>query len=733
MATLPSYLSLDVSSVVIATKGIWVPNSWQAGIASTTHGGIYQVTSAGPADVLALETVWLKQINPIRLLVTGGTDNSGDSNFGAYQLYCIKVDSGSDVPDIHNLDSKEQLEYIDDIVPEWCKSYSGYSVDNLNKNTYNSNLIFPYHYYNWENDKDHYFYLTGYDKNHNYATGLIPHPSNPINRPDENYFLKFNSNDAYIICNDNDNTRFWKEGEAIHSGTISFLFRPTIEFSPQQNMFGAIITKVNPDGVYLHRGSPIRLYTYYSTSSVKGELRFELGCGSNPTYPGLSSTKFLTSGVLYHITSTFEIDNGTQYRLKIYVNGSINANSTIDDFGSYASGCNTSIRLGKELYEDFPYNSVGTVAASGIVGDFRIYDYAFSVAEVSGLYNEIMSGYVLNPEDEEHLLFHSNFKEGEGTTTKTTNYRVYQHTTNEFSGIVNWISTTTPSFKNSRDLSADILNYLYRYTEDGYLIENPEVNLMPYKYSTFTTGELPQAYKYAPIILGGPSEKGDTRLLDSVRASGIHGKYSVAKFTTNPSATSITLCPFTSYPSLIDIDYNIPVDPSISNKLIISCKYRWDGSYCGVDPNVNVWLALGITSDKVALSLNELMVLGDISETFVTKTATCSLPSNAVSCILYIYTKGSQPTNTVSLYIDDIQVEYDLRNNGIASPWKPGVDLTEIRRIPRRFDTVGAASGIVQDGELFYVTNSGLYAGTEIPGNFFNLTVGQQESHGQAE
>ena len=654
-----------------------------------------------------IEIVKVKRRAPIRLYITGGVEETGNANFGGYKIYCIKVDDGDDAPIVTDLNTTKQLELIADVVPEWTNSYSGQQEDDPQPrlNSYNSDLVYHYDYYYWENDKDHYFYLTAYDKDRNLNSGLIPHWANPVSTPADSYSLNLSSGMSSVRFDRKANS-FWGSGD-VCSGTICALIKPLGACWEDDIEFGEIL-QIADNEIYTSSPHPFRLYLWYGEWGLAtGYPVLTIGNGSTNIASCSGSSYDMGPETLYHLTATFSYlgDVAKAYNMKLYGNGNLIKEETSAKIGAgdIAQGSAQALYIGKGEYssgDGYTYRS-----ANIAIKDCRIYDYPMTAAQISGLYSSIMSGEILDIDTESGLLFHAALNEGPYANPSGTlaTYWKAPKTSDSFTDVVWSITGLVDSVENSRNPSKDISNYIDRFTDNGYMIDR--TNLLPHKYSTFTLGEMPSG------ITGGYFRKKPTQ------DEGLHGSLSACVFETTD--VGITGNKYWYFSTNSDT-YNILFNSGIANKLLVSlyCKCsdttKFKSSYFGMKSN---------TGESTAF--NALLTVPE--DNFEKFTYIYTPPVGTTACVLFIVSVDDTSTGEF-LYIDNIQVEYDTKNTGVPMAWQPGWgDLSYMRVIPRVFDALGAASGIVSDEEMFYITGSGLFFGTAIPGTFFNATMGVEQ------
>lgn len=381
----------------------------------------------------------IRYSDPITLYVYSGIDNFGNTNFGGYNIYVVKVPTG-EVPLLNSsgITIGRRMEHVRTIYPEVDVSYSGRTnrigEDPIQRLSYNPQYIYPVDYYVSEENFDHYFYLSAFDKKGNLSSGLIPHINNPLRGPSiQSRAIQFaNPNSTIVIYNSGvlyPNTT----ASCYPSGTVSFWVTTPNSGNTAPTYDYGIVEKVNSNRV----PSPFAIHVE-STFPGYPFLRCHVGVGGSASTGVGTNQQFWESSTLefnkkYHIVFTWSGVTASTISGTIYLNG-------IKDVGSVKTmsfGMPAGPTGGSNIY-------LGTVASaleswSGLILDgLHVYNRAFSDSDVRSLYSGQIHGIPWSY-DSNSLLTKFSFDEGSGIITYADYPVISPEISGVFSGDIRWV------------------------------------------------------------------------------------------------------------------------------------------------------------------------------------------------------------------------------------------------------------------------------------------------------
>lgn len=403
--------------------------------------------------------------DPMYLYVHGGTDNAGNSNFGGYNIYVVKVPQ-FEVPQLSTsgLLFTQKLEHVKTIYPETDVSYSG-RINKIGDNpvirdNYSPSYIYPIEYYDFEEGYDHYFYMKGFDKDGNFSSGFISHSSNPFRGPSiKSRAIQF-ANDSSSLEIINSGVFFPNStAGAYPSGTVSFWIT-TPNVVPDSGTSTIILEKLNPQGNF----APIGIHV--NNSPV---IYFYLGRGGTFSYISNSTGNvWPTANVLelnrkYHVAFVWSGVTSTTVKGTIYVNGLQDYSSTKSMTAGLPAGptVGTNLNIGKR-------SSGTTDSWSGLILDgLHFWSVPFSGEQVKQLYSGQLHGIPWSYEP--NNLYHKySFDEGSGIVTYADYPIISPEISGVFSGDIRWVRPLYTELQQST-LNENISTFFDNYVTSGVI------------------------------------------------------------------------------------------------------------------------------------------------------------------------------------------------------------------------------------------------------------------------
>jgi hypothetical protein len=432
---------------------------------------------------------------PFRLYAYGGTDGGDESGFGGYRLYVLKTKDLLTAATISGqITEKNNLELIADLRPGISPCFTGLieptytGLEDLRiTGIHSPDYFYPYDYYEWSPGKQHYFYLSSYDKSNNISE-LVTHSYNPFYFPGENEYVVtgvMSVNTDYTLTGlqfrgNNDNSYvYFSNGDtfyptiAANSGSISFwcLF--------YNSTAGNMIGKTN-DNI----PAPFDIQ-WLATNKIRFVLGDGLTAASQAvTYQLADSTQVLSTGIIYNIGISYErvLSPFVGYNVNFYVSGQFSSSSGIL-FSHGASGLTSSgLYLGSRLNGDSP-------SFSGVLYDIHVFSGVLTESQFRDLY--LNSGVASDPTISGLLYARFPMEENTGTHTHQVYPSAYQSTT--FSTTyVNWKTDTIlmPSGSQNlygwlwssgvgEDVASGITTFYNTYLISGVVLQWPDATLNP--------------------------------------------------------------------------------------------------------------------------------------------------------------------------------------------------------------------------------------------------------------
>ncbi|MGV8131518.1 MAG: hypothetical protein ACP5N7_05465, partial [Candidatus Pacearchaeota archaeon] len=221
------------------------------------------------------DSIQIRYSDPIYLYVCSGVDNSGNSNFGGYAIYVVKVPMFEEP----NLSSSgllytRKLEHVKNVYPEIDVSYDS-RINRIGDNpirrmTYAPNYIYPVEYYVSEENIDHYFYLSAFDRDNNMSSGFVSHSSNPFRGPRiVSRSIQIAHSGAYILPDENNILFTGAGGLTYPSGTISMWIITPSEIPALESNIYSILSPSRcpaPFAVHLESSNKIQFFLGNATT-----------------------------------------------------------------------------------------------------------------------------------------------------------------------------------------------------------------------------------------------------------------------------------------------------------------------------------------------------------------------------------------------------------------------------------------------------------------------------------
>lgn len=443
--------------------------------------------------------------DPLYLYVHSGIDNSGNDNFGGYNLYVVKVPP-FEVPDLSTsgLLFTRKLEHVKTIYPEIDVSYSGrinkigdYPIRRL---TYSPSYIYPVEYYDVEENKDHYFYLTAFDKDGNVSSGFISHSNNPFRGPSiQSRAIQFSNAQSTVTLYNSGILFPIDTGGAYPSGTISFwMTTPSSENPAASNDYG-IFDKVNSN----NRPAPVGIHVE-STAGGHPFIRFLIGVGGSSSGGVGTSYEYWETSTLeynknYHVVCVWSGVNATTIKATVYLNGvsDVSSNKTISAGmpNGPTGGSNPSIG----------YVSGRLDSWSGLILDgMHIYNIPLDSTQVSELYSGQVHGIPWSylPDN---LITKFSFDEGSGIVTYADYPVLTPEISGAFSGDVRWVKPLYRELQQT-SLSSDIIQFFDGYVTSGIfnsgVIEPDNVTFQDRIFTSDLTKTIAETFQHPSQLLG---------------------------------------------------------------------------------------------------------------------------------------------------------------------------------------------------------------------------------------